>query len=261
MAIMQDEDTRFRHLSRKIGIFVLLALAGIVLTILSIGVQQDVFTPKTRLFFITDSGQDINEGMAVKLSGFNIGRVDKLALTDAAKVRATLAINSTYMKWIRRDSRARLLKEGVIGDTIIEISPGSEKAKVLAKNEEIAFEREMGLGKVIDELYGDLRPLIDDLKRIARRTDELLAGLPATKQKLDAVLTSAAKNLENLEKTTASDLPTVMRRSREVLDESKKVVDSLSQTWPISGKIEPPRAEILPLDSHEGAGKDAAAPP
>ncbi|MEK7191388.1 MAG: MlaD family protein, partial [Pseudomonadota bacterium] len=86
MAIMQDQDARFQHLERKIGMFVLVAIFGIVLTIGAIGVKQELFTPKTPIHFITDSAHDIAEGTAVKLRGFNIGKVERLTLTDDARV-------------------------------------------------------------------------------------------------------------------------------------------------------------------------------
>ncbi len=54
-------------------------------------------------------------------------------------------------------------------------------------------------------------------KRVVNRADKLLAALPATQQKLDAALTSATKNFQNLEKVTASDLPDLMRRGRETM--------------------------------------------
>ncbi len=250
MAILHDDDTRFKGLEKKIGFFVIIALVGIVLTVVAVGIQQDVFSPKTRLFFVTDSGQSIDEGMAVKLSGFNIGKVEKLELTDDAKVRVTLSILRGYMKWVKNDSKARLIKEGVIGANVIEISPGSDKEKSLEHNTQIAFERERGLGQVVDQLYAEVIPLIDDLKRVARRADTLLAGLPATQQKLDDTLTSAKKNFENLEKVTASDLPAMTKRGRETLDSAKKVVDSVSRTWPISSNIKEPRSETLPVDSY-----------
>lgn len=249
MAILRDDDARFKHLERKIGTFVLVAVAGIILTLLAIGVRQELFTPKTRLHFVSDTGQDIHAGMAVKLSGFEIGKVEKLALTDNAKVRVTLSIKSEYMKWIKSDSKAQLTKEGVIGATIIELSPGSEAAVVLAQDSEIGFEHG-GLGRVVDDLYRDLAPLIADIKRIARNADALIAGLPATQQNLDAVLTSAARNLQNLEKVTASDLPAISRSGRDTVEGAKKVVDSLSRTWPISGNIETPQPGLLPLDSY-----------
>ena len=250
MAILHDDDARFKGLEKKIGFFVIIALLGIVLTIVAVGIQQDVFSPKTRLFIITDSGNEISEGMAVKLRGFNIGKVEKLELTDDARVKVTLSILRSHMQWVKSDSKARLLKEGVIGANIIEITLGSEKEKPLEHNALIAFERERGLGQVVDQLYAEVIPLIDDLKRVARRADTLLAGLPATQQKLDAALTSASKNFENLEKVTASDLPAMTKRGRETLDSAKKVVDSVSRTWPISSNIKEPRSETLPVDSY-----------
>ncbi|MEX2164014.1 MAG: MlaD family protein [Sulfuricaulis sp.] len=279
MAILQNEDPRFKGLEKKIGLFVLVAILGVVLTVVSIGYQHDIFSPKIHLNFITESGQDINDGMAVKLSGFNIGKVEKLELTDAAKVKVTLAINKKYLKWVRTDSKARLLKEGLIGANVIEISPGTETAAALTDNTQIAFKRERGLGQVVDELYAEIVPLIEDLKRVAQRAETLLAGLPATQQKLDAVLVSAKNNfdnlekitasdvpatlrkldaailsatraLDNLEKVTASDLPAITKRGREAVEGAKKIVDSVSRTWPISGAIEAPKSETLPVDSY-----------
>ncbi len=250
MAILHDEDARFKGLEKKIGLFIIIALLGIVLTVIAVGIQQDVFSPKTRLFIVTDSGQDISEGMEVKLRGFNIGKVEKLELTDDARVKVTLSILRSHMQWVKSDSKARLLKEGVIGANIIDITLGSEKEKPLEHNALIAFERERGLGQVVDQLYAEVVPLIDDLKRVARRADTLLAGLPATQQKLDTALTSATKNFTNLEKVTASDLPAMTKRGRETLDSAKKVVDSVSRTWPISSNIKEPRSETLPVDSY-----------
>lgn len=257
MAILRDDDARFQNLSRKIGIFLLVAAAGIVLTLVSIGVQRELFTPKTKIFFVTDSGRDLVTGMAVKLSGFNIGKVKQLALTEEATVKVTLEINDQYMKWVRKDAKAQLLKEGVIGSSVIEIFPGSDKSAALKQNEEIAFEREMGLSQLIDELNDEIKPLLHDLRGVVKRADTLLAGLPATRERLDAVLGSAQRNFENLEKVTAHDLPAAVRGGREVVETSKKVVDSVSRTWPISNNIEQPKAGVLPQDS---AGNLVPAP-
>ncbi len=260
MAILQDDDARFQHLNRKLGIFLLIAAAGIVLTLISIGIEQKLFTPKTRIFFVTDSGRDIVQGMAVKLSGFNIGKVKRLELSEQARVRVTLEINDEYMKWVRKDSKAKLLKEGVIGDNVIEVEPGKEASPALAKDSEIAFEREMGMGQVVGDLYEDLKPLIKDLRSAVHHADVLLTDLPGTRARLDAVLGSAQRNFTSLEKVTASELPAAVRGGREVVENSKKVVDSLSRTWPISNNVEQPKAGVLPLDSYGTDAPVGAAP-
>jgi phospholipid/cholesterol/gamma-HCH transport system substrate-binding protein len=276
VAILRDDDPRFQRLTRKIGVFVLVALAGVVVTVVAIGLRQELFTPKTRIHLIAESAEDISAGMAVKLSGFAIGKVERLALTDLAQVRVTLAINSDYMKWIRADSRARLLKEGLIGAAVIEVLPGTPQAKELAEDAQISFGRDKGLARAVDDLYVEIVPLVRDLKRIAayiddpngdikravadvrkftgylddpeggikqalRHADELIVSLQATQKRLDALIAAAQQ-----------DVPPMLTRGREAVEGGKKVVESLKQTWPIRGNIEPERAEQLPLDSYRG---------
>ena len=250
MAILQDDDARFRGIEKKIGLFAIVAVLGIILIIVSVGIRQDFFSPKTRLFFVTDSAQGIDSGMAVKLSGFRIGTVEKLELTDKARVKVTLSIIDQYMSWVRTDSNVRLVTESVIGANIIEVVPGTETAAKLTENSEIAFVRERGLSQVVGDLYSEVVPLIEDMKRVVNRVDKLVAGLPPTLEKMDSALTSANKSFTNLEKMTASDLPALTRQGRETIEKAGKVVDSVSRTWPISRNIEAPHSETLPVDSY-----------
>ncbi len=252
MAILQDQDVRFKHLERKIGTFVLVALAGLVLTIAGIGMKQELFTPKTTIHFITD----IAAGTAVKLRGFDIGKVEKLALTDDARVQVTLLIRGDSMKWVRKDSKARLVKEGFIGAAIIDISPGGTQAPVLQKNELIAFERDTGLGDVVTQLRDEIVPILQDVKRLTHalqdpngdfrqalhHTNVVLANLPETQKKLNSVLSVAA-----------DELPRTLRSTRETVEGTKKVVDSVSRTWPISRNIEPTKPKTLRPDSYDVA--------
>lgn len=252
MSILRDDDARFRGLSRKIGIFVLFAVGAITLTVLAIGIKQEVFTAKTDFFFISESARDLATGTPVKLSGFTIGRVTKIELTGSADVRVTVSINNAYLKWMREATRVRLLREGLIGNATLDIEPG--EGKPLAANGKIEFQRERGLTQVVDELYTEIIPIIQDLKRIVRyienpqgdakqmiaRANALFGALQGTQQKVDRLLDAAN-----------AELPTTLRRGREAVEGGKKVVDSLQRTWPIRGNIEPPKPSLLPMDSYD----------
>lgn len=252
MAILQDDDARFKGIEKKIGLFAIVAVVGILLTIVAIGINQDFFAAKTRLYFITDSAQGIESGMAVKLSGFKIGQVQKLELIDKAQVKVTLSVIDRYMPMVRTDSRARQVSEGVIGSNVIEITPGTATAAALTENSQIEFARERGLSQVVGDLYSEVVPLIEDMRRVVQRADSVIAQMPATLDKMDSALTSANRSFQNLEKMTANDLPALTRQGRETVEKAGKVVDSVSRTWPISRKIEQPRAETLPVDSYTG---------
>jgi phospholipid/cholesterol/gamma-HCH transport system substrate-binding protein len=267
MTILQDQDVRFKHLERKVGTFVLIAVAGIALTFAAIGVKRGLFTARTTIHFIADSAQDIAEGTAVKMRGFVIGKVEKLALTDDARVQVTLDIRSDHMKWVRKDSKARLVKEGFIGAAVIDITPGSAPAPELAKHELIAFHRDAGLSDVVAQLRDEIVPILQDVKRLTHvlqdpngdfrqalhHTNVVLANLPETQRKLDSVLASTAKTLHSVERLATDELPVAVRSGRETLEGAKKIMDSVSRTWPISRHIEPGRAQLLRADSYDAA--------
>jgi phospholipid/cholesterol/gamma-HCH transport system substrate-binding protein len=263
---MRDEDARFRNLSRKIGWFLIVASAGIVLMFVGVGMRQELFTPRTHVYFISQSGADIKKGMAVKLSGFRIGRVESLELTPDAEVKVTLSINSAYMKWVRADSTARITKESLLGDTIIAIPPGSEDKPVLRDRERIAFEREADFGEVVDKLYAQVTPLIADIRGLTRYLDNPEGDVKQALHKLNLAMSDLNASLQKLDRIMQAaerDVPTTVRAARETIDSSKKVVDSVSRTWPISRNIEPARSESLPVDSYPGtrAAPTPAGPP
>jgi phospholipid/cholesterol/gamma-HCH transport system substrate-binding protein len=267
MAIMQDEDVRFKNLSRKIGWFVLVAGGGLVLMFVGLAMKQELFTPKSHLHFITESGADIKKGMAVKLSGFNIGKVESLALTEDANVMVTLTINNQYMKWVRRDSRARLAKEGLIGDAFVEIPPGSDSEATLRDGDPITFERDEGIGQVVDKLYGQVVPLIQDIRRITQYLDDPNGDVKQSLHRLNTAMTELNTSLTRVDRILAAaekDVPGTLRTTRETLESSKKVVDSVGKTWPISRNIEPPQTQTIPVDSYHGvppAPPPAGTPP
>jgi phospholipid/cholesterol/gamma-HCH transport system substrate-binding protein len=230
MGLMQETDKRFIGIEKKIGLFVIIAVAGIVTAMAFIGIQHGVFTPKTKIYFIADSGQGINEGTAVKLSGFKIGKVTRLSLDDVARVKVELSINTKYMKWIRTDSKARLFKEGFIGDSVIEITPGSSKAKQVAENEIIAFERAKGLAEIAEELKEEIKPVLIDAKEIIHYINDpqgdvkqtlknlkiFSEGLPATKQRLDSLLADADKGVN-----------TSVKKINSLLDSAKQTINTV----------------------------------
>ncbi len=207
MELMKESDPRFVGLEKKIGVFIVVAVAGVLLGIAFIGVQQDLFTAKTNLRFIAESGQGINEGMAVKLSGFKIGKITRLELNDVARVEVSMSINNQYIRWIHTDSKARLVKEGLIGDSIIEIVPGSPGVRRISENEFLPFEREKDLNAIAQEIQEEIKPGIrdvkaiihyinspdGDVKRILANINRLSKDASSTRQHVDTLLEDVDK--------------------------------------------------------------------
>lgn len=242
MEIMRETDPRFINIEKKIGVFVLIAIMGVIMVVIFTGMQQDVFTSKTKIYFIAKSGQDINKGQSVKLSGFKIGKVKKSSLDDIARVRVELSINTKYMKWIKRDSKAKLLKEGLIGDTIIEIIPGSINAKELTENDIIAFEKEKSIGEIAEELKDEIKPVLTDVRQIIhyindpegdikqtlKNVKNLSKDLITTQKHLDTLLQNTDKNIT----ATITKIDPLINSANQTITTTNNLIKKLDKEMP-----------------------------
>lgn len=231
--MIQEEDVRFKNLEKKIGAFAAVALAGLVVVLALISLDKDLFTQKYQLKFTVDKGSGFSRGMPVKLSGFRIGRIKSIALNDLAKVDIYIEIDKKYQKWIRSDSTAKLTKEGLVGDSVIEVSVGSPAQPILKDSSIIAYEKTKGLEELANEIGDKVKPVLievrdiigyvnnpdGDIKQSLRNIKDLTHDLQHTRQ-----------NADNLLNGGRSDIKRVADAGVNVLDETRERVRSLQPT-------------------------------
>ena len=96
-------------------------------------------TPGAAVYFRVASAEDLGEGAEVLTRGFRIGKVARLRLDDAGKVEVRLAVDKNALRWIKRDSTARLSKSLLVGGAKVVIGSGTPGAEVIREGDEIAF--------------------------------------------------------------------------------------------------------------------------
>ncbi|ACM21035.1 ABC transporter, periplasmic substrate-binding protein, MCE family [Geotalea daltonii FRC-32] len=213
--MIKEEDVRFKHLEKKIGLFAAIAIVGALAVVLFIGADKDLLTPKYKLKFTTGKGTGFAKGMPVKLSGFRIGRIKSINLNEQAMVDIEIEVNKKYQKWIKSDSSARLVKEGLVGDSIIEVTAGSAKAMVLKNGDTINFEKSKGLEEVANDIAEEVKPVLIEVKEIISYINDpngdikqslgniklLTQQLQDTREKVDDLLVSSRDNVSSLTKS------------------------------------------------------------
>lgn len=244
---MRETDPRFINLKGKLGLFFIVAVIGIIATVVFIGVERGLFTAKYKIYFTVDKGTGFFEGMPVKLSGFKIGKIDSMSLDENAKVKVTLLISKKYSKWIRQDSKAILTKEGFIGEGVIDISVGSTNKPVIGDGGVIQNEKARGLDEIAEEMrpvIGEIRDIISyvndpkgDIKQTISNLRTLSSGLNATKESADKLLknadssvsgisSNASKTLKNIDSLVSNADKTVSSMN----DKINPVIDKLNRT-------------------------------
>ena len=234
--MIDKTDIRFKHLNKKIVVFAAVALAVIVGVVLLIGMENDLFTQKYRLCFTVDKGTGFNHGMSVKLSGFRIGRIKSISLNEAAKVDIVLQIDKKYQKWIRKDSSAKLVKEGLVGDTIIEVSVGTPSLPVLNDNDRLNYTKTKALDELAEEIADKVKPVLSDVRDIIGYLNDPDGDIKQTMKNFNVLsrnLELTRKNADSVLVKTGSRLDTISGKLSGVLDDSaltvKKAQSSLAR--------------------------------
>lgn len=118
----------------KLGMFVSIGLLLFVLTIYFVGKQQNLFgdTFKLKSQFKNVSGLEV--GNNVRFSGITIGTIEEIILTNDSTVLVTMVIEGDIQKFIKKDAKAAIGSEGLMGDKVLTIIPGTHSSKVVEDN-------------------------------------------------------------------------------------------------------------------------------
>lgn len=118
----------------KLGMFVTVGLLLFILAVYFIGKQQNLFGSNFQLKskFKTVSGLKI--GNNVHFSGINVGTVSEIELINDSSVVVVLTIREEIQKYIKTDARASIGSDGLVGDKVLTISPGTSSNKIIKDN-------------------------------------------------------------------------------------------------------------------------------
>jgi phospholipid/cholesterol/gamma-HCH transport system substrate-binding protein len=133
-------DGRAFALQLRIGTFILAGLLVFLAIIYLLGAQARYFERKYDLIAEFSEVGGLIEGATVRLAGVQIGRVTNVTLPPepGGKVKVTLTIARRFADRIRRDSEARIVTQGLLGDKLVEITIGTAGAPVLPPGAHLA---------------------------------------------------------------------------------------------------------------------------
>ncbi len=198
----ESADAESRARERRVRWFVAGAVLIAMAAALFMSVQKGLFERTSRLHAFADSAKGMVPGMAVKLNGFKVGALDKLAMDTDGRVSLLLRVSDDYMHLIHKDARARWAKEDLIGESVIEILPGSENAPAVENNALIGFERARDIGEEISRLASQLQPILADVKNITAYIDNPEGDLKKSVQQMKRATTALADAGEDVSETT-----------------------------------------------------------
>jgi phospholipid/cholesterol/gamma-HCH transport system substrate-binding protein len=177
----------YRKMLISVGIFVLVIATLLVFSIGYVMQKQGVFEKKFHYTLFAKSGADLIEGMPILYSGFEIGVVTKLTLTDEGKVEVIIEIPKHEQRWLK-DGSVFYLNKPLIGSATIIVETPDLAAAELSESKHQTLETKDG----INELIGKVQPVLDDLQGIVSNVNHI------TSKESDL-----SKTMHNVEQITA----------------------------------------------------------
>ena len=136
----------------KLGMFVLVGLALFALTIYFVGKQKNLFGSTFHLKAKFKSVSGLQVGNNVRFSGINIGTVGEIELETDTSVLVTLVIKKEVQQFIKTDAVAAIGSDGLMGDKLLTISPGTMSVKTVNDDDLITTKSPIEMSDVMSSL-------------------------------------------------------------------------------------------------------------
>lgn len=148
----------------KLGLFFVAALVIAIAAIYYIGKQKNKFGSVLHVSALFNSVSGLKMGSNVRLGGIDIGTVDGISLVTDTSVQVDMVIQKKAQKFIKKDAKASISSEGLMGDKVITITAGTPGQPPVADG----------------DVMGSLKPI---------ETDQIMASLKVSADNA-AVITS-----------------------------------------------------------------------
>ena len=203
-----------RNADERVGLLVLLSIAGFMAAALQAGLLSDWFRPTASLRVLlpeTGSG-GLSVGADIEVLGTHVGTVRRIVVDPSQRMYAEAELEPTAIGFIRRDSVAVIKKSfGVAGAALLDISRGKgapldwKYAVIDATTERAPTE---SISAVIDEVKQKVYPVLDDAGRAMKSLADTMEGIGAGRGnigrlvKSDEIIDQVTPILANLKAAT-----------------------------------------------------------
>jgi phospholipid/cholesterol/gamma-HCH transport system substrate-binding protein len=203
---MSSDSWRERHADRRVGLFVLIALAVLLGAILQAGVLRNWLSPPEQLrVVLPEQGlSGLSPGAPVEILGTKAGEVRGIVINPDATFYADVQINRDMRDFIRRDSVAIIRKQfGVAGAAYLDILRGQgppldwDFAVIQATTDRPPTEN---VGQLVDDLRDRIIPLIEDSHRAIRAIADFAEQLRTPTGELQTMLHNLSIISDRLQK-------------------------------------------------------------
>ena len=160
----------------KVGLFILAGFVVFVVAIFVLGGKENLFTPTFKLKSEFESVSGLKTGGSVRLNGIVVGSVDGIDIETSNKVMVTMTLEKSIQKFIKKDSKVTIGSDGLVGNKVIDISPGTPGAPEIQDGELLGSIKPVEVADIMNSLKESSDNASDITKDLSDITAKVNSG-------------------------------------------------------------------------------------
>jgi phospholipid/cholesterol/gamma-HCH transport system substrate-binding protein len=168
----------FKNLANaKLGIFIFLGSALLIILIFLLGNKDQLFTSTFTINAYFKNTEGLRNGAPVRFGGIDVGAVKGISIVNdtTGRVVVSMRIKDDVRRFIKKDSRASIETEGLVGNKVVMISMGSESADEISEGGIILSKEPLSFADIITETQGIMaytKEMTKNLSEIVYKVNE-----------------------------------------------------------------------------------------
>lgn len=188
----------------KVGVVILVALLILAVAIIKLGQAGNLFAKRYRLVAFVANASGLRVGGPVMVAGQLAGSVKDIQFlppdNDTTRnLKLVVEVDRSLSEQVRKDSRAKIKTQGLLGDKVFDISVGTPRFPALKDGDTILIAASVDYDAVVAQAstaIGQVVDLTNDLKKVTggiSRGEGTLGQLVTNRQLYDNLNSSLAR--------------------------------------------------------------------
>jgi len=159
-----------------LGVFVTICVGLFVAGIYFIGQRQQMFSSTFEVSGIFRDISGLQVGNNVRYSGINVGIVENITQVTDSTVRVDMQIDEHTRKFMKKDVKAVIGSDGLMGNKIVSIVPGTQGKPEIANNDMIETVRPVNIDDILLNVKVTSENLADITGNLSVITESVAEG-------------------------------------------------------------------------------------
>lgn len=160
----------------KVGLFIIAGFVLFVVAIFVLGGKENLFTPTFKLKSEFESVSGLKTGGSVRLNGIVVGSVDGIDIEASNKVLVSMTLEKSIQKFIKKDSKVTIGSDGLVGNKVIDITPGTPGTPEVQDGEMLGSIKPVEVADIMNSLKESSDNASDITKDLSEITNKVNMG-------------------------------------------------------------------------------------